>query len=269
MSNKTKVSYLRDLATLKNPLFVILTETHLNDGILTAEVDIPGYTLFRTDRAGRSHGGTAAYVRNDLACQVLLSESNSVCESLVLKVKSLETILISIYRPPDSSLGAVTIENAVENDPKMINLLEVGDFNFPFVDWRSRSAYKMCPLAGRKADDKKQAELLIEHMDELYMENCCRKPTRGQNILDLVLSNDLAMIGDVSVLESQSISDHNLLEIPITHLYNQPKQIRSKVRPYSTKIHECDLLEADVEDWLRYNALMEDIKGSGFPRAGR
>ena len=52
MSNKTKVSYLRDLATLKNPLFVILTVTHLNDGILTAEVDIPGYTLFRTDRAG-------------------------------------------------------------------------------------------------------------------------------------------------------------------------------------------------------------------------
>ena len=106
-------------------------------------------------------------------------------------------------------------------------------------------------------------------MDELYMENCCRKPTRGQNILDLVLSNNLAMIGDVSVLASQSISDPNLLEIPITHSYNQPKQIRSKVRPYSTKIHECDLLEADVEDWLRYNALMEDIKGSGFPRAGR
>ena len=77
------------------------------------------------------------------------------------------------------------------------------------------------------------------------------------------------MIGDVSVLASQSISDPNLLEIPITHSYNQPKQIRSKVRPYSTKIHECDLLEADVEDWLRYNALMEDIKGSGFPRAGR
>ena len=142
MSNKTKVSYLRDLATLKNPFFVILTETHLNDGILTAEVDIPGYTLFRADRAGRSHGGTAAYVRNDLACQVLLSESNSVCESLVLKVKSLETILISIYRPPDSRLeefsevlGNVktTIDNAVENDPKMINLLEVGDFNFPLL----------------------------------------------------------------------------------------------------------------------------------------
>ena len=268
MSNKTKVSYLRDLAILKNPFFIILTETHLSDAILTAEINISGYTVFRSDRAGRSHGGTAAYVRNDLACQVLLSESNSVCESLVLKVKSLETILVSMYRPPDSSLEEfgealgnvkVTIDKAVENDPKMKNLLQVGDFNFPFVDWKNRSAYKTCPLAGRKANDKKQAELLIEHMDELYMENCCLKPTRGQNILDLVLSNNLGMFGEVSVLVSQSISDHNLLEIPITHSYNQPKQSRSKERPFSTKIHEYEFWEADEEDWMRYGALMEDI----------
>ena len=122
-----------------------------------------------------------------------------------------------------------------------------------------RSAHKTCLLAGRKANDKKQAELLIEHMDELYMENCCLKPTRGQNILDLVLSNNLGMFGEVSVLVSQSISDHNLLEIPITHSYNQPKQSRSKERPFSTKIHEYEFWEADEEDWMRYGALMEDI----------
>ena len=55
MSNKTKVSYLRDLAILKNPFFIILTETHLSDAILTAEINISGYTVFRSDRAGRSH----------------------------------------------------------------------------------------------------------------------------------------------------------------------------------------------------------------------
>ena len=128
--------------TLKNPFFIVLTETHLSNTIHTAEVNISGYTLFRSDRAGRSHGGTAAYVRNDLACQVLLSESNSVCETLILKVKSLETILISMYRPPDSSLeefsealGNVkdTIDKAVEKDPKLTNILQVGDYNFPFV----------------------------------------------------------------------------------------------------------------------------------------
>ena len=236
-SNKTKVSYLRDLATLKNPFFIVLTEKHLSAAILTAEVGIPGYTFFRSDRAGRSHGGTAAYVRNDLACQVLLSESNSVCESLILKVKSLETILISMYRPPDCSLEVFgealenvkeTIDKAVEKDPKLSNIIQVGDYNFPFVDWKNRNAYKICPLAGRKADDKRQAELLIEHMDEYYMENCCLKPTRGQNILDLVLSNNLNMVGEASVLISKSISDHNLLEIPINHSFNQPKESKRK-----------------------------------------
>ena len=266
-SNKTKVSYLRDLATLKNPFFIVLTETHLSAAILTAEVGIPGYTFFRSDRAGRSHGGTAAYVRNDLACQVLLSESNSVCESLILKVKSLETILISMYRPPDCSLEVFgealenvkeTIDKAVEKDPKLSNIIQVGDYNFPFVDWKNRNAYKICPLAGRKADDKRQAELLIEHMDEYYMENCCLKPTRGQNILDLVLSNNLNMVGEASVLISKSISDHNLLEIPINHSFNQPKELKVKERPYTTKIHEYELHEADAEDWMRYEALMEE-----------
>ena len=52
MSNKTKVSYLRDLEILKNTFFIILIETHL---ILTAEINISGYTVFRSDRAGRSH----------------------------------------------------------------------------------------------------------------------------------------------------------------------------------------------------------------------
>ena len=76
------------MALLRNPLSIVLTETHMNDDILSAEVSIPGYTLFRSDRVGRTHGGTCMYVRDNLATQVLLCHSNSVCESLVLKVKN-------------------------------------------------------------------------------------------------------------------------------------------------------------------------------------
>ena len=103
-SNKTKVCYLRDLARLSTPLGIVLTETHLSDSVLSAEVSILGYTLYRSDRQGRTHGGTCVYVRDDLAAQLLLSHSNSVCESLVVKVKTLDLILVTIYRPPYSSL---------------------------------------------------------------------------------------------------------------------------------------------------------------------
>ena len=80
------------MARLSNCLSIVLTETHLSDNILSAEVNIPGYTLYRSNRVGRTHGGTCVYLRDDLATQLLLSHSNSVCESLVVKVKTLDLV---------------------------------------------------------------------------------------------------------------------------------------------------------------------------------
>ena len=34
--------------------------------------------------------------------------------------------------------------------------------------------------------------------------------------------------------------------------------MKVKERPYTTKIHEYELHEADAEDWMRYEALMEE-----------
>ena len=60
MKNKTKVAYLRDLALESNTPFITVTETHLSQDILSAEVAIPGYTIYRSDRTGgRTHGGCA------------------------------------------------------------------------------------------------------------------------------------------------------------------------------------------------------------------
>ena len=107
-----------------------MTETHLSDSVVNAEVNIPGYTLYRSDRVGRTHGGTCVFVRDDLAAQLLLSHSNSVCESLVVKVKTLDLILVSIYRPPDSEAINVcqdVIAKAMEKDPKLKTILQFRD----------------------------------------------------------------------------------------------------------------------------------------------
>ena len=120
----------------------------MRESILDAEVSIPGYTLYRSDRVGRTHGGTCIYTRDDLATQLLVSHSNGVCETLVLKVKTLDLILVSIYRPPDSSLKEFgeaiqvckdTIEAAMVKDPKLTTILQFGDYNFPFISWPSKS----------------------------------------------------------------------------------------------------------------------------------
>ena len=254
---------------LSNPLSIVLTETHLSDSVLSAEVSIPGYALFRSDRESRTHGGTCIYVRNDLATQVLACHSNSVCETLVLKVKTLDLILVSVYRPPDSSLKHFreaidicknSIDKAMEQDPKLTTILQLGDYNFPFISWPSKSIYKD-NQANRQVKDseKEQAELLISFMYENFIENFCFTPTRGQNILDLILCNNPGLVGQIYTLISKGISDHNLLELCINHPYTRPQDDGPREVPYINKFHQYDLLKADEEDWMRYKAELMDI----------
>ena len=56
MSNRTKVAYLRDLATSSSCSMIVLMETHLSPSIQDAEVAIAGYTLFKADWEERTHG---------------------------------------------------------------------------------------------------------------------------------------------------------------------------------------------------------------------
>ena len=49
-SDKPKVPYLSDLARETNALFIWVTESHLNPNILDAEISIPGYDVYRSDR---------------------------------------------------------------------------------------------------------------------------------------------------------------------------------------------------------------------------
>ena len=93
-SNRNKVKYLRDSAVESNAPFIAITETHLKPEVLDAEVRIDGWSLYRADRGpGKSHGGVAIYLRNDLIGQLVTAHSNSQCETLVVKVKTLNLLL--------------------------------------------------------------------------------------------------------------------------------------------------------------------------------
>ena len=98
LRNKTKVSYLKDLAIESNAPLIAMTETHWSANVHSAEVHIPGYTLYRSDRTGgRTHGGAAVYCRDDLTIVEKFKYSNNYCESQVLEIKELEMILINFY----------------------------------------------------------------------------------------------------------------------------------------------------------------------------
>jgi len=85
------VPYLSEIAQQEDLAFLALTESHLSEEISDTEIQMQNYTVFRTDRRDRSHGGTITYARNDLApnAETLLSHSNGEAEVLMLHIKKL------------------------------------------------------------------------------------------------------------------------------------------------------------------------------------
>ena len=268
-AKKNKVCYLRDLAIESNSPFIVVTETWLTEQILDAEISIPNYNLYRSDRTnGRSHGGSCIYVRSTLTSQMLLCHSNGTCDSLVVKVKNYESIVICMYRPPDAnleqfteSLEAVqtTIDEVMKTDPRCRTILQFGDYNFPFIKWPSGTIYENNMQEEKKADVKKQAEAFLEHCHQNFLVQYCLTPTRGKNILDLILTNNQTFINNYTTIVNKKFSDHFLLKVWLNVSYNQDDKQAQRKYPYTTTLYQYDLEKADDEDWLRYDHMLGTI----------
>ena len=72
-SNRVKVDTISDMLVSNNSVGIMVTETWLDDSVLDAEVQIPGYDIFRADRKGRRRGGAATYLSSELQCKLELS----------------------------------------------------------------------------------------------------------------------------------------------------------------------------------------------------
>ena len=105
--------FIRDILHESNQFFTALTETWLRDHT-EAELKIDNYKLYRCDRIrkkksgrGRDSGGVAIYLREDLISTTteILRVSTGVIEVLGLHVKSLNLVIIVVYRQPDDTIG--------------------------------------------------------------------------------------------------------------------------------------------------------------------
>ena len=268
-TNKTKIPYLQDLALVSNAPFIVLTETHLNPNIVDAEIHLKNYTLYRSDRVGRSHGGVCTYVRNDLAAEIILKDSNSYCDTLVLKVHQLNLFLINVYRPPGckSQLFIQTVEslrnllkNTEQYSQSAPNILIFGDFNFPNIIWRQGSGYLNQQSDTRTlGEERKQAICLLEFAEEFFLDQLIKTPTRNRNILDLMFSNNHQLIHDYSVICNSRLSDHYIVKFCLNYEQNMTKTTSKKKSFYKTKLNEYDFFNASEELWLRFNLLMTQI----------
>ena len=191
-----------------NIILMNFTETWLKKEM--QDEKIPNFTTFRADRkGGKSRGGGAAiYLRDGLEAQVLAEEYVDSCEMIAIFIEKINVINIVIYRPPDTK--ATTFIPMLKKVEKIMmemkkpepTVIIAGDFNFPFIEWTRNDmnicSYKMkSDSYGKTEEKKKQFYEIMETMDKFSLVQAIQEPTRKENTLDLVFTNDISIFTQV------------------------------------------------------------------------
>ena len=107
------------------------------------------------------------------------------------------------YVPPtdresDVKQHRIYREVCKDNEPCVI----IGDFNHRTIDWDIP-----------RAEHADQA--FLEAVRDCYLTQHVREPTRGENILDLILSTEEHMIEDTTIPPPHSNSDNNVISFSL------------------------------------------------------
>ncbi len=116
-------------------------------------------------------------------------------------------------------------EKASEINKEPCNIILLGDFNIPIIQWPSGRS------SGGSLEDQQQARALSRLMDNLYLDQVILEPTQNQNILDLVFINNTDIIHSYSVLKTV-YSDHNMIEVAI-NTFSSKNKAPAKQQPSS------------------------------------
>ena len=141
--------------------FFALTETHLNDSIFDAEIQINNYDVIRSDRTQRRQGGAALYLLQSITVDDIKKFSDNYTESVMTYLKKSNLIIIVIYRAPNTP--ANSFRNCLESVKTFIethkdsDVIMMGDFNFKFLDWPTETINKV----GIPQDEQEQASVFL------------------------------------------------------------------------------------------------------------
>ena len=147
------------------------------------------------------------------------------------------------------------IKNLADND---YDLFITGDFNLPQVDWESLQI-----RSGGTSESNLSAQRLLNFMSTYLLSQMVTVPTRGCNILDLVLCNNERQISDVKA-EATDISDHDMVIVLLS--FNPGVMEES----HATYLDEMNFraLDFNQADFPRLNKVFEAIDWDELRDAG-
>lgn len=250
---------------------IALSETWLKPYISNAQISIPKYQTVRADREGRERGGALLYIHEDFTIIEQQTYDNSVCELAVCTIKPSNTIVASVYRPPDATNDEFSdmmkcLQEYISKATKSqhLDIIVMGDFNLPCVNWVDISIQK-----AYNRDNTECAKTLLSFMEKNFLSQYVDVTTRQNNILDLCLMNTDRMILNISS-DPTKLSDHKVVNITTKYpLDTIPKAQATPSEPHTFR--SLNMQKADFEkvqqhlqtvDW---DVLRESCSAAEFP----
>lgn len=193
-----------------------ITETWASsNNISNAELSMDGkYSVFRQDRVERPGGGVCILCTSRLKCSAVAG-IDSTCEVVAVDIfcdKDRTFRLICAYYSPTGTCSELSARMA-RLCSTLDMLLEVsypvivtGDFNSPSVNWKQ---------GGLNCSEGSREFAFTSFCYSSGLSQLVREPTRGDNILDLLLVTDDDLVADVRVGSSPIKSDHRAIYFDI------------------------------------------------------
>ena len=188
--------------------------------------------MFRRDRIGRRGGGVILYVKESIqAYEIKLEREEDYDESVWYKIGNSKLTIGLVYRSPNINEEDNTkIQNAIKEVSKGECII-MGDFNHGHIQWKS--------LEYRGEDQ--QFLFLIQ---DSFLTQHVLESTRGENVLDIVLSSQKELVDNVKIHEPLGNSDHNQIHFDI----NVKSESKNK------KTYRRNFLKGNYKDMRKYLA---------------
>lgn len=209
-----KLTELKSRAEIEKPHIIIITEVNYKRNIHPDIVifNLSGYEIYHQNVSSQGRG-ILIYVHQSIQDTTEISAKTEFSEHKLLSVKvdkNTEVLIAAIYRSDSgtsqNNTNLLSLLKEIDQ-MKQSHKLVVGDFNYKQIDWDAWSTPK---------NDTSEEQLFINCIQDLYWYQHISKPTRYRkgeepSTLDLVFTNEEAMIQQISHQSPLGKSDHSVL----------------------------------------------------------
>ena len=129
------------------------------------------------------------YVQEQIPISYAYSFSDRECSLVVTYSEAQNILFCCIYRPPEASdqsfigiMNELQTQIGIVSNDRCPEMFIMGDLNLPLYDWESN-----CPKTATSSYSAYKRTM--EFVEENFLTQVVDLPTRGNNILDVILNN--------------------------------------------------------------------------------